>query len=259
MRFYLGTHRRTWLARLDFGLCVSRQHFLTRRGIVGDDLPQALAPWLLDSGAFTEVSTHGRWTTDTPTFVAQCRSIADQVGRVAYIGPQDWMCEPEIIAKTGLSVPEHQRRTVANFLDLRTLAPDLPFIPALQGYEPDDYLRCIDASTAAGIDLTSEPLVGLGSVCRRSHLRPIAALVSDLSTSGIRLHGFGMKVQGLRRFGWALASSDSSSWSLDGRLPKGSRCGTHDGSCANCIVHAVAWRSRLLRSIQTQQPAVWAL
>ena len=51
-----------------------------------------------------------------------------------WAAPQDWMCEPAIIAKTGLAVVEHQRRTVTNFLELQALAPDLPFIPVLHGW-----------------------------------------------------------------------------------------------------------------------------
>jgi hypothetical protein len=30
----------------------------------------------------------------------------------------DWMCEPQILAGTGLSVAEHQRLTLENFLHL---------------------------------------------------------------------------------------------------------------------------------------------
>jgi hypothetical protein len=45
-----------------------------------------------------------------------------------FASPQDWMREPVMIERTGLSVREHQARTVANYLDLRMLAPRLPFI-----------------------------------------------------------------------------------------------------------------------------------
>ncbi len=50
------------------------------------------------------------------------------------------MCEPIVIhggqagpirfAGTGLTVAEHQRRTVTNYAQLRDLAPDLPFVPS---------------------------------------------------------------------------------------------------------------------------------
>jgi hypothetical protein len=48
------------------------------------------------------------------------------------------MCEPFMLAKTGLTVAEHQVRAVTNYLELRGLAPDLPFVPLLQGWSRDD-------------------------------------------------------------------------------------------------------------------------
>jgi hypothetical protein len=45
-----------------------------------------------------------------------------------------------MIERTGLSVSEHQHRTVASCLHLRELAPTLPFIPVLQGWHLADYL-----------------------------------------------------------------------------------------------------------------------
>ena len=51
---------------------------------------------------------------------------------------------------------------------LRELAPDLPIIPVVQGQHPEQYLYCVDLyRTLAMVDLTTEPLVGVGSVCRR--------------------------------------------------------------------------------------------
>ena len=70
------------------------------------------------------------------------------------------MCEPHMIARTGLSVPEHQRRTVASFLRLRELAPEVPWLPTLQGHTIEDYLRCIDMFEAAGVALEAQ-----GSSC----------------------------------------------------------------------------------------------
>jgi hypothetical protein len=99
--------------------------------------------------------------------VAAVRRYRDEIGRLAWAAPQDWMCEPWIIAKTGLSIAEHQRRTVENYLTLRTLAPDLPFIPVIQGWRRSDYLACVEMYVEAGVDLATAPVVGLGSVCRR--------------------------------------------------------------------------------------------
>ena len=48
---------------------------------------------------------------------ANVRLYRDEVGGLQCAAPQDWMCEPQIVAKTGLSVREHQQRTVENLLD----------------------------------------------------------------------------------------------------------------------------------------------
>ena len=72
------------------------------------------------------------------------------------------MCEPWIVAKTGLTVLEHQARTVDNFLQLRAELGGL-VIPVIQGYGPRDYDRCIGRYQDNGVDLAAEPVVGLGS------------------------------------------------------------------------------------------------
>jgi hypothetical protein len=119
-------------------------------------LPKARCRWALDSGAFSELSQYGRWTVTLEQYVQEVRRYRDEIGKLEWAAPQDWMCEPYIIAKTGLSVVEHQRRTVENYLILKRLAPDLPFIPVVQGWKVADYLRCIAMYQQAGVDLRSE-------------------------------------------------------------------------------------------------------
>ena len=54
---------------------------------------------------------------------------------------------PLTFAGTHLSVAEHQARTVANYLTLRDLAPELPIIPVVQGWTVADYLQMRRAAT----------------------------------------------------------------------------------------------------------------
>jgi hypothetical protein len=75
------------------------------------------------------------------------------------------MCEARVLAKTGLPIREHLARTVGSYLRLKELAPDLPFIPVLQGWSLADYDACHARYAREGIDLAREPVVGLGSVC----------------------------------------------------------------------------------------------
>jgi hypothetical protein len=239
--FYLGTHRPNWLARPDVPpLFVSHRQLRDRR-----TLPVATGRWALDSGGFTEIATFGRWE-DTPTrYIAAGRRYRDECGGLDWCAPQDWMCEPWMVDKTGLTVADHQRLTIESYLTLSSEAPDVPFVPVLQGWTLADYLGHIDAYAAAGVDLRRHATVGLGSVCRRQATAEIGALVARIAAEGIQLHGFGVKGAGIRRYGHLLASADSMAWSFRGR--RISPC-PHTGvkSCANCYPHAMEWRQRAL-------------
>jgi hypothetical protein len=93
----------------------------------------AMCDWALDSGGFTELSMHGTWLVSPSTYVAAVRRYRAEIGRMLWASPQDWMCEAVVRAKTGLSVAEHQLRTIDNLLELRALAPEIPWTPVLQG------------------------------------------------------------------------------------------------------------------------------
>jgi len=201
--------------------------------------------WALDSGGFTELHRHGRWTLSARQYADEVRRCRDEIGNLDWAAPQDWMCEPSARKATGLSSAEHQQRTVDNFLELRSIAPDLPFVPVLQGFEVRDYLTCLDVYEKAGIDLTAEKVVGLGSVCRRQATEEIDRIASMLHARGIRLHGFGVKIAGLATYAPCLASADSLAWSYGGRRVKPCAHG-RASSEANCIHYAMAWRRRVL-------------
>lgn len=240
MTFYLGTHCPQWLGRTDVPLCVSRRTLAPRQS-----LPRALGPWMLDSGGFSELSLYGQWVTPPEQYAAEVRRFRDEVGELTAAACQDWMCEPVMLERTGLTITEHQARTVASLLRLRDIAPDLPFFPVLQGWEPADYLRHADAYERAGVDLAAEPVAGLGSVCRRQDTAALAAVVDQLAGCGFRLHGFGVKETGLQKVGEVFTSADSLAWSYHARrrpaLP-----GCSHRSCANCLRYALQWRARLL-------------
>jgi len=124
--------------------------------------------------------------------------------------------------------------------------------PVLQGYTLDEYLRCVDLYDRAGVDLTLEPVVGLGSVCRRQGTAEAERIITTLASMGIKLHGFGFKLQGLAKVGRLLVSADSMAWSYDARrrppLP-----GCRHKNCANCARFALLWRERVLAVLDAAQ------
>lgn len=249
VNFWLGTHETSWLGRedVDVPLFVSHRRLAQRKR-----LPVSTAPWALDSGGFTELNLYGRWVTTEAEYVDAVARYADEVGNLAWAAPMDWMCEPFVVGKTGLSVKVHQERTVENYLTLRATAPDLPFIPVLQGWTLDDYLGCVDLYASAGVDLTNLPLVGIGSVCRRQNTSEVDHIVSTVAGLGIKLHGFGVKTAGLTRYAGQLASADSLAWSFRARRSPAMPGCTH-AACASCPKFALKWREKVLRRTDNEQ------
>lgn len=85
-RFLLGTHQTGWLREAGVPLFVSDTRLRTRR-----TLPRAVAPWALDSGGFTELRDHGRWTVTPHEYVDRARRYRDEVKSLIFCAPQDWM------------------------------------------------------------------------------------------------------------------------------------------------------------------------
>lgn len=162
------------------------------------------------------------------------------------------MCESFVLKKTGRTLRQHQESTVQSYLELKNLAPDLPWAPVLQGFEQGDYLRCADLYQSAGIDLTAAPVVGVGSICRRQATTEAVFILRRLATLGLKLHGFGFKTLGLQRVSSLLASSDSMAWSFAARRSP-PLLGHQHKSCANCFQFAQEWRTRLLSELERQQ------
>ncbi len=243
-RFYLGAHHPSWLAQTDVPLFLSRARLARRKR-----LPRALGPWALDSGGFSELNKHGAWTVEPATYVAEVRRFARDVGGLAWAAIQDWMCEPDVRRKTGLSVAEHQRRTVDSYVQLCSLAPELPWAPVLQGWTPGEYWDHVELYQRRGVRLTDAPVVGIGSICRRqAHLRPVL-LLEDLVRAGLRVHAFGFKRSGLRMLhetgelgaaadAGGVVSADSMAWSYRARRERRGQ--------QNSLGYALEWRAELL-------------
>lgn len=171
------------------------------------------------------------------------------------------MCEPDMLAKTGLTVQEHQRRTVDNFVELQHLwdgNDDNPYMPVIQGWLPDDYLRCLDMYATRGIDLAKYPIVGLGSVCRRQASSQIDTVISTILQHDpeMPLHAFGVKAGGLKLYGRKILTCDSMAWSFQARREP-PLAGHSHSSCANCLDYALAWRRRVLAVPESQQLALF--
>lgn len=246
MRFFLGTHSPAFLHQTDVPLFVSRRRLKDRK-----TFKRATAPWALDSGGFTELGKFGAWSITAEQYAIEVGWYAEEIGGLEWAAPQDWMCEPTVRSRTGLSVERHQALTVENFLELRTLTLETDFIPVVQGWELDDYLRHVEAYATVGVDLTQERVVGVGSVCRRGDGRDVARILRALAREGLRLHAFGIKGDALVQAYDVIESCDSLAWSYRARrhgkaLPG---CTHKSPTCTNCLRFALRWRTRLLERV----------
>ena len=238
--FFLGTHEVSWLGRTNVPLFVSHRR-LARQAT----WPRALGPWALDSGGFSELSLFGAWRTSSADYAAAVSRYISRIGGMAWAAIQDWMCEPFMVERTGLSIAEHQRRTVDSYIELRELAPDVPWAPVIQGFRYADYHDHVRQYVAAGVDLGAAPVVGVGSICRRQGTDEAARILGSLSALGLRLHAFGLKTLGLRKVRDEVVSADSMAWSLNARKNTPLAECRHK-SCANCLRYALRWRDQML-------------
>src|SRR5215831_436488 len=129
VKFWLGTHETSWLTKTSVPLMISHRRLSLRK-----QLPRAVGPWVLDSGGYSELSLFGGWQTTPQTYVGAVRRYMDEIGMLEWAAVQDWMCEPWVLDKTGFDVLEHQYRSVVSYLELRLRAPEIPWVPVLQGW-----------------------------------------------------------------------------------------------------------------------------
>jgi hypothetical protein len=262
LTFYLGSHRDRWLitAPEDVALFISHRILAARKTL---PRPPFKRHYAVDSGAFTELSMYGRFKTTPEAYIAALIRYDEEIGDLAWAAPQDWMCEPFMLERTGLTIAEHQQRTVDNFVQLEQLWPesghgDCPVMPVIQGWTLADYLRCVDMYEAAGVRLAEHyPVVGVGSVCRRQNTREIGEIFRQLAMLDLPLHGFGVKTAGLALYGRWLTTADSMAWSYQARRnPALPECvGKGHKNCANCLVYALRWRDRVLERVADSEDA----
>lgn len=219
-------------------------------------MPRAATPfWVEDSRGFSELSQRGRWTITPVEYVEGLERHAVEIGNLRWASPQDWMCESWILEKTGKTEAEHQDLSVASVVQLRAMTQKVHIVPVLQANPEgphgglDGYLRCADLYESAGIHLAAEPVVGLGSVCRRQGGREIRDLVRELAKLNLPLHGFGVKTAGIANYGHLLTSFDSFAWSMGARY-RGGLC-THGlvKHETNCPQWAADWRQNVMSKL----------
>lgn len=217
------------------------------RGAKGRKTP-FLAPdqgWGLDSGAFTTVNKHGGYPDDPVTYALEADYWVRGVPNCRFVVAQDYMCEPFVLQRTGLTVADHQRLTIERYDQLRAAWETLgnsgvPILPVLQGYDPQEYVEHL---RAYGDRFAPGAWVGVGSVCKRNGSpSAIVAVLSAIKAErpDLRLHGFGVKTTSLAHQAVRdlLYSADSMAWSFAAR---------REGRSPNSPVEAAGFDEKIRR------------
>lgn len=233
MRFFTGLHQPSDARHFDAAF-ISVNRLRSRKSAV------QVGDWIMDSGAFTEISTYGHYRHGVAEYAAEIRRWATNgSGRLLAAVAQDWMCEPWIVQKTGLSVAEHQRLTIERFDALASEdTAGVYILPVLQGFAPSDYVHHL---RAYGDRLTPGMWVGVGSVCKRNgDPRAVAAVLHAIKAArpDLLLHGFGLKTTALGDplVRSMLHTADSMAWSFHARK---------NGRNANDWREAVRWAAQI--------------
>jgi hypothetical protein len=233
MRFYVGLHIPSQAQHFD-------RAFISVNRVRGRRKPVPSQEWIMDSGAFREIEQFGGYRHAPEEYAAEVNRLAAiNPGLIAAVS-QDWMCEPFMLEKTGMTVADHQRLTIERYDALLPLV-NIYLMPVLQGYSLQSYLDHIDQY---GERLKPGMYVGVGSVCKRNaDMRQIEAILSAIKRKrpDLRLHGFGIKTTSLASgvVRDCLYSADSMAWSFAARMA---------GRDANSWQEAM----RFVKSIDTQ-------
>lgn len=163
-----------------------------------------------DSGGFLAARRWGDFPYSEKEYVDWLKTL-----NPTWCATMDYCLEPELKRQ---DKERFIQGTVEKAEKLMTGWPYLPWVPVIQGYEVEDYLRCAELYREAGL---IRPYMGIGSLCRRE--RDIERVVSNIGWAlpDTRFHLFGVKLNSLgspivRKYA---ASSDSAAWQwYDGKM-----------------------------------------
>ncbi|MFP4889292.1 hypothetical protein [Paraburkholderia sp. EG304] len=231
MRFFTGLHQPSDAKHFDAAF-ISKNRLKARKSgfAVGD--------WIMDSGAFTTILTHGGYPEGVEVYAAEIKRWSTNGNLLAAVA-QDYMCEAHMLKITGMTIEQHQQLTIERYDALMQCDVGRVYIlPVLQGYSPEDYVRHI---AMYGERLKHGAWVGVGSVCKRNgDPRAIEAVLMAIKAvrPDLKLHGFGLKSTALSS--WIvralLHTADSMAWSFAARK---------QGRNANDWREAKRWTERI--------------
>jgi len=185
----------------------------------------------LDCGAFGILNKNFAREMLTTSYKQSYRHFIEQFGSCFdWIASLDFPCEPT--ALFDLSIEKRVEKTVQEGVSHLEFLEELGLrgkaVNVIQGFQPEDYLRCIDLHKEAG-SLTK--LMGVGTLCvEKTHKRALSVLrtVRKALPDWVKLHAFGLSMSFLLEARPLIDSTDSHAWAtglevwgrLKGKLPR---------------------------------------
>lgn len=211
MIFFVGTDRLTEAWKLS-------ATFISANTLWKRQVGFPVRRWVMDSGGYTALRRDGDYRPSVE-YAALIRRFAANGALLAAVS-QDYMCEPELLEKTGRSVAQNQRDTIDRYDELLTHdCGGVRIMPVLQGHTAAD---CINHLRQYGSRLLQRAWVGVGSIAKGNPnpdvSKPAAVeailLAIRAERPDLRLHGFGLRLSALRLqlVRDLLFSADSMAW-----------------------------------------------
>lgn len=170
--------------------------------------PRTSTARFCDSGGFVFGHKHGGFPFTSDEYMTWLEAMHPDVAACL-----DLPCEAEI-AGDDAEVARRQAWTLETAAELMRRPAPWRWLPVIQGRELRHYIEHAQAYKAAGL---VQPYMGIGSLCRRSSIREIRAIVGTLADElpGVRFHLFGVALRlltGRTALPPATLSLDSAAW-----------------------------------------------
>mgnify|MGYP006302144631 CR=1 FL=1 len=166
----------------------------------------------IDSGGFVAAQRWGRYPWSVAEYVEWIRAMSEGLA-LGFCAIMDYACEPAVNRSVLKTNKERIKATIRNEAACIAAAPDLPWLPVVQGDSLEE--RAFDLALRARLGLLPQGYAGIGSVCGRTPTmaQQVVKFYADY-LPGVRFHGFGMHIQALDddRVYAALRSWDSYCW-----------------------------------------------
>lgn len=177
--------------------------------IIVRKLPPAFRPVAADSGGFVFASKYGEYPFTPAQYVTWLEAMQPD-----WAACMDYPVEVEI-APYEAQVRERQEKAIAHAHTLLNMQRPWKWVPVLQGRSLDHYLWHLERYREEGL---LQPSMAIGSLCRRTSIADIAAVVQALTNAAppmTRFHLFGVKLllfKQANKIPDSVVSADTAAW-----------------------------------------------